>query len=616
MSLKILGIHGLGKHTPGSWEQTWIDAIQTSLPVVDATTSTEFEFIPFNYDRIYEQIEITAWEGAAAFAKLAGSGIASTVEGWFGQRRVARGFGDSFSNFLNWQAGYIVAWLEDEDFREAIRKLLLQAISDTKPDVILAHSLGSLISYDALSDEKRWRQSSILREHLPKTHYVTLGSQIGNRFVRRNLTPGRIAPLEVQRWTHLYNENDAVFTAPIRLPDVSNFTQISTPFDIQGWLDHNAEEYIKHPNAIAGLWSPLVLEVSRPRVARAMAKSRKSLLTAVEVARSPRRRALLVGINDYPNKKDQLHGCVNDVYLMSSVLQECGFEPEDIRVVLNGRATARGILERMHWLLEDAKEGDEIVFYYSGHGAQLPTYGAGDHADRMDETLVPFDFDWSPETCITDDVICDLYSQLPWKSRFAMIFDCCHSGGIHRDTGVAVRGLVPPDDIRHRAMKWDAETEMWSMRRFPRLSLGFTDSEESERQFMGASAAVNRLGRGMPLRGMSDKEYDHLKESSEVPVGPYLPLILEACQEHEYAYEYRHGVESYGAFTFTLAKLLRQRKRITFADLVESTTDQLDQLGYEQRPCVLGPDATVNSLVPWKPKSQSKPVRKKTRKKK
>src|SRR5262249_26085584 len=35
--------------------------------------------------------------------------------------------------------------------------------------------------------------------------------------------------------------------------------------------------------------------------------------------------------------------------------------------------------------------------------------------------------------------------------------------------------------------------------------------------------------------------------------GPYLPIIYEACKEQELAYEYRHGVTSYGAFTYSLS---------------------------------------------------------------
>jgi hypothetical protein len=54
-------------------------------------------------------------------------------------------------------------------------------------------------------------------------------------------------------------------------------------------------------------------------------------------------------------------GCLNDVFLMSSVLQESGFDPEEIRVVRNERATTQGMIDRMHWLLDGLREGDERV---------------------------------------------------------------------------------------------------------------------------------------------------------------------------------------------------------------------------------------------------------------
>jgi hypothetical protein len=48
-------------------------------------------------------------------------------------------------------------------------------------------------------------------------------------------------------------------------------------------------------------------------------------------AQPPRRRALLVGINEYPDPSDRLEGCVNDVFLMSSLLQESGYAAPDRR---------------------------------------------------------------------------------------------------------------------------------------------------------------------------------------------------------------------------------------------------------------------------------------------
>ena len=82
---------------------------------------------------------------------------------------------------------------------------------------------------------------------------------------------------------------------------------------------------------------------------------------------------------------------------MSSLLQERGFDPEDIRVVLNDRATADAIRDRLNWLLEGAETGMERVLFYSGHGAQLPVYNAVGEIDHTDECLVPYDFAWTKD---------------------------------------------------------------------------------------------------------------------------------------------------------------------------------------------------------------------------
>ena len=69
-------------------------------------------------------------------------------------------------------------------------------------------------------------------EVLAGVRYVTLGSQIGNAFVVGNLTNGRIEPLPLKSWHHLYNKEDDVFTAPIKLWTMPSFRQVETPFDI------------------------------------------------------------------------------------------------------------------------------------------------------------------------------------------------------------------------------------------------------------------------------------------------------------------------------------------------------------------------------------------------
>jgi len=594
-SLKILGVHGLGDQRLSDWQSKWPEAVRRAFPAAEGV-DLEFEFIV--YDDIFEKTDISPWETMGAVAKLAASGISSVF-------KRHRGVLGDVSEKIRWTAGYVVAWVEDDGFKARTRKRVFERIKAFEPDVILAHSLGSLVTYNAFTHpEARAEDVAAL---LRKATYVTFGSQINNPFVVRNLTNGRVQPLEVAAWRHLYNEHDDVFTAPIRNWPVANFRQIETPFDEPGIGDHSAEAYLGHNGTVDNLWRPLAdaldgkgLAGARAfaGVAGAASGKAKSKARAEPRARSRRRKALLVGINDYPEASQRLEGCVNDVFTMSAMLQERGFEPEAIRTCLDGRATADGILSRLRWLLDEPAAGDELVFYYSGHGAQIPEYGEDFEPDHNLEVLVPWDFDWTPERAVSDDQIHGLYAQLPYDTRLAMIFDCCHAGGLHRDGAARARGITPPDDIRHRQLRWDKVTGMWVPRSFRRINSDFTTEPDVARRYFGRDGATERLGRAAMLRGLSVAENRALQKANAAQAeGPYLPLIIEACGEGQLSYEYRHGVISHGAFTFSLANILRRERDLTFGDLVARARSQLVELGYDQVPQILGPSAVVDARV-------------------
>lgn len=609
--LRILCVHGVGQHPPGgAWEREWCDVVAASLARVAPAVRPEFSFV--YYDALFEKHAVGFFDTVEALAKLTASGIAAP----FRSRGLERGLGSS----LRWSAGMVVKWVESDRFRRETRELLsgrLARFSDAEPvppDVVLAHSLGSLIAYDTLTSTAGLRLGGM--------RLVTLGSQIANPFVAGQFLAGRIeVPKGLGAWTHLYNSEDAAFAAPIRIAD-PRFEQLVTHFDEPGMLDHSAPRYLAHPAAESGLWADFGGPTGRKARGAGLASSapRRARPSPARKSASPRRRALLVGINEYAAPEDRLEGCVNDVFLMSSLLQESGYEAEDIRVVLDKRATAKGIRERLEWLLDGITEDDEPaerVFYYSGHGAQMPSYGRGDKVDRMDETLVPWDFDWSPEHAITDDAFHDLYAQLPYGLRFLTIFDCCHSGGMTRDGGPKVRGLTPPDDIRHRALRWNEEVEMWQPRDLEPVNRAFLErhTASAKAKVRGAEPRAgrmtNRLGFSMSLRGLEGRAFTRRRAELRHK-GPYMPLLLYACREDEVAMEYRHGAVSHGAFTYSLAKNVRNRRKAprgappTFEELVKSVQSDLRRLGYEQHPELAGPSTTRRSIVPF---ATEKPAR-------
>lgn len=172
---------------------------------------------------------------------------------------------------------------------------------------------------------------------------------------------------------------------------------------------------------------------------------------------SPTRRALLVGINAYPDSA--LRGCVNDVQDMAEFLvDKCDFEEADVRLLVDARASTRGILDRLDWLTSGARPGDRLFFHYSGHGAQVTDRDALGSVQRPEDVLCPQNFDWTPGHMISGRQLNHIFCALPKGVTTTVVVDACHSGDIDRDLpkpGRRERRIVPPADLawRRRAAK-------------------------------------------------------------------------------------------------------------------------------------------------------------------
>jgi hypothetical protein len=173
-------------------------------------------------------------------------------------------------------------------------------------------------------------------------------------------------------------------------------------------------------------------------------------------------RSLLVGVDVYERPEiPRLHGCVNDVALVRGLLKEYfGVPNEDIRVVVNERATRDAIVQRLRTLIGDAEEGDILVFYFSGHGSQIRDRDGDELSDNLDELICPYDMDWDRRTYILDDDLVELFAEARAGILMEAFFDCCFFGAGTRGLGSRligeevredVRYIVPPFDIASRA---------------------------------------------------------------------------------------------------------------------------------------------------------------------
>ncbi|MEH1779845.1 MAG: caspase family protein [Nostoc sp.] len=163
-----------------------------------------------------------------------------------------------------------------------------------------------------------------------------------------------------------------------------------------------------------------------------------------------RKRALLVGINDYPGTSAQdlktqglwyqLKGAVTDVDLQRELLiHRFGFHPDDVLVLSDGQAKRQNILDKFEQhLIQWVKSPDDVVvFHYSGHGSNVIDPNQV-FTDKLNGTIVPVDADLPdgyPQkggevNDITAGTVFLLREALGRKTKnVTFILDSCYSGG-------------------------------------------------------------------------------------------------------------------------------------------------------------------------------------------
>ncbi|MDZ7291909.1 MAG: caspase family protein [candidate division KSB1 bacterium] len=281
------------------------------------------------------------------------------------------------------------------------------------------------------------------------------------------------------------------------------------------------------------------------------------------------KKALLVGINDYPGNR--LKGCVNDVMQMKEVLTDLfEFESDNIRIILNQEATKQGIIQGLKWLAEGGSEPAVRVFHYAGHGHSVPDK-SGDERDGSDEALVPYDY--LSKRFLIDDELKSLYQLFPSNSNLTLIMDCCHSGTIQRDPKRDRKFRFIPNTYPER------EAIARARRKF----------KQAQRQYV-LQAVANLRGQRITAEEFQHRVAEALMKYEKQPFGGDYQLregnvLFAACQSDQQASDANIRGSYHGAFTYYLIKALRESNgRITHHDLVKNVGEALKTYDYQQVP--------------------------------
>jgi metacaspase-1 len=254
------------------------------------------------------------------------------------------------------------------------------------------------------------------------------------------------------------------------------------------------------------------------------------------------KRALLVGLNAYPDPANTLRGCLNDVRQMFRLLcDHFAFDGgTDVRTLTDRRATTAGIKSGLGWLVEGARAGDLLVFHYSGHGSQVPDVHGDERTDGLDEILCPYDLDW--DAPFTDDDLHDAVRGVPAGVNLTVVLDCCHAG-----TGLR--------DVR----RW---------RSIPAPGLG--------------GSAVAAPARAVPVRRLGEKA---ARDGA---------ILVAACREDQVSADAYIEGDYHGALTFYLCQAIAEAGYLlSYPELVRRLGGGLGAEGFDQEPQLEGPRAAT-----------------------
>jgi hypothetical protein len=139
--------------------------------------------------------------------------------------------------------------------------------------------------------------------------------------------------------------------------------------------------------------------------------------------KQPKKWAIVIGVNNYNKNKtgyDSLPYAVNDSKKMyDTLINIFGFKKERIKYIVNEKATKKNILSALLKITKQAKKGDDILIFFSGHGDK----------DKKNAYLIPYDYDknYAPYSAI--NIIDEIAEKIDNKFRHSLlIFDSCYSG--------------------------------------------------------------------------------------------------------------------------------------------------------------------------------------------
>lgn len=283
-------------------------------------------------------------------------------------------------------------------------------------------------------------------------------------------------------------------------------------------------------------------------------KQRQGNMTNAREPTPAKRRALVVGINDYQDANNHLPSCINDVNAFEKMLKEDYAFQEIVRLV-DSEAAVGNVTVALKRLFADASPNDRLVFFFSGHGSTELRNGV------IEQCMVLYD------GFFFDDVLSQMTQSLP-PGIFTLVADCCFSGGLEK------RLLVP------------LSTACGAANRARVKAYTHPTSEKCIEHVYAENNAieVKRFGEATVLAGSQKGA------ASPASLTQLNGVLLSACLENETASASNESTGGKSAFTFALLHSLKELGRRAALDaLTRAAQSTIDNIGLTQTPTLKEP---------------------------
>jgi len=293
-------------------------------------------------------------------------------------------------------------------------------------------------------------------------------------------------------------------------------------------------------------WSQAGLSLLGDRYSIALAQS------------SPRKLALLVGINQYP-VDTPLKGCITDVELQQELLiYRFGFYPDDILTLTDQQATRQNIENAfVEHLSKQVKPGDVVLFHFSGYGTRVNKTNV--HSSKEEPSIT--------------NVLLPVDSVLPTKNQPVV-------NAVSQDTLFLLLRSLPTDLV----------TTV--------LDTSYTDG--------GIILQGNLRVRSKPLAPTAEITAEEIAFQAQITqnspqISPNPGIVLVAAEPEQLATEGQLDGFSSGFFTYALTQHLWQATPATTIQVslsqVAATVEQL--VGNKQQPKLCGKSNQDQTLLTY-----------------